>query len=48
MPIMDEIDKIRKKIKKESEDLFDIDEDSDIPVHEQFVREKKIKKIFKG
>jgi len=42
---MDEIDKIKKKIKKEIEEGFEVDEDSDIPVHERYVKEKKIKKI---
>ena len=40
-----------KKKKKEmwgdEEDQLDIDEDSDIPVHEDFVKEKKVKK-YKG
>ena len=44
----DEIEKLRKKIKKESEDLFEVDENSDIPVHERYVKEKNIKKIRKS
>lgn len=42
---MDEIDKIKKKIKKEIEESFEVDEDSDIPVHEKRVKEKNIKRI---
>jgi hypothetical protein len=43
---MKEIEKIRKKLKKESEKNIEID-DSDIPVHEKFVREEHIKRIKK-
>lgn len=42
---MNEIKKLRKKIEKEAEETFEINEDSDIPVHERYVKEKKIKKI---
>lgn len=38
-------DRLRKKLEEESEDLYDIDEDSDLPIHEKFVKEKRIKKI---
>jgi len=41
---MEEIDKIRKKLIKDSG--IDID-DSDIPVHEKFVKEKNLKKLKK-
>ena len=40
-----EIDKIRKKLKKEFDDAVDIDEDSDIPISEREVKDKKIKQI---
>jgi len=40
----DEINQLRKKIKKQAEELFELDEHSDIPVHERYVKEKKIKK----
>ena len=40
----DEINQLRKKIKKQAEELFEVDENSDIPVHERYVKEKKIKK----
>ena len=43
---MEEIEKIRKKIKKEIEENIEID-DSDIPVHEKYVKEEHIKKIKK-
>ena len=41
---MDEIEKLKKKIKKEFEENIEIDEDSDLPVHEKYTKEKKIKK----
>lgn len=41
---MDEIKKLRKKLKKEAEEGFEVDENSDIPVHERFVKEKKVRK----
>ena len=43
---MDEIEKIKRKIRQELEENMDID-DSDIPVHEKFVREEHIKKLKK-
>ena len=36
--------KKKPKIIKELEDIMEIDEDSDLPVHEKFTKEKKIKK----
>jgi hypothetical protein len=42
---MEEIDKLRKKIKKEVEDIIEVDEDSDIPIREKQVKEKKFKEI---
>lgn len=43
---MEEIDKIKRKIRKQAEKNIDID-DSDIPVHEKFVREEHIKQLKK-
>ena len=39
------LDKIRKKIKEEVEDLYEVDEDSDIPISEKKVKEREIKKL---
>jgi len=44
----DEINQLRKKIKKQAEELFEVDENSDIPIHEPYVKEKDIKKIRKS
>jgi len=44
---MGELDKLRKKIKKEAEKNIEIDEDSDLPIHEKYTKEKKIKKFKK-
>lgn len=48
---MAELDKFRKKIRKEIEKTFVVDEDSDFPVHERYTKEtnvltmkKKVKK----
>lgn len=41
---MDEIKKLKKKIKKEFEEHIEINPDSDYPVHEKLTKEKKIKK----
>ena len=41
----DEIDKLRKKIKKDFSDNVDVDLDSDIPVSEKKVKDKKIREI---
>jgi len=43
---MEEIDKIKKRIKREAEKNLELD-DSDIPVHEKFVQEKHIKQLKK-
>ena len=43
---MEEIDKIKKRIKREAEKNIEID-DSDIPVHEKFVKEEHIKQLKK-
>lgn len=43
---MEEIDKLRRKIKREAEKNIEINE-SDIPIHEKFVKEEHIKTIKK-
>jgi hypothetical protein len=35
----------KTKIDEEVEELYEVDEDSDLPVHEKFVKQKKIRKI---
>jgi len=42
---MDEIEKLKKKIRKEVEENLELDEESDIPVHERYVKEEQIKRI---
>lgn len=44
---MDMFKKKKKKTKldDEIEDLYEVDEDSDLPVHEKFTKQKKIKKL---
>jgi|TARA_B100001971_G_C18252828_1_gene579662 hypothetical protein len=42
---MNEIKKLKKKLEKEAEEGFELDEDSDIPIHEKHVKEKKIKRM---
>jgi len=37
--------KKKKNIFEENEELYEYDEGSDLPVHEKFVKEKKIKKL---
>jgi|TARA_B100002003_G_C13785912_1_gene388897 hypothetical protein len=44
---MEEIDKLRKKIKKEAEKNIEVD-DSDIPIHEKHVKEEHIKQLKKN
>ena len=39
----DEIEKIKKKLKKDFDEL--VDTDSDIPVHEKRAKDKKIREI---
>ena len=41
---MDEVNKLKKKIKEEFEEHIEIDEESDHPIHEKYTKEKKIKK----
>jgi len=43
----EEIEKLRKKLKKQFENTFEIDENSDIPIHERFVKEEDIKTLKK-
>ena len=40
-----EIDKIRKKLHKEFDEIADFDLDSDIPVTEKRVKDKKIRMV---
>ncbi len=40
--------KLRKKLRKEYEDIFEIDEKSDFPVHERYTKEEDIQKIAKN
>lgn len=42
---MDKKDKLKKKLEEETEDLYEVHENSDIPITEKRVKEKKIKKI---
>jgi hypothetical protein len=42
---MDDIEKIKRRLRKEFDDLIESDEDSDIPISERKVKEKKIKEI---
>jgi len=39
------IEKIKKKLQKESDKGYDVEEDSDIVVHEKRVKEKKFKTL---
>ncbi|MFA6888995.1 MAG: hypothetical protein WC254_05880 [Candidatus Woesearchaeota archaeon] len=39
---MTDIDKIRKKIQKEVEQTFTVDEHSDFPIHERYTKESDI------
>lgn len=41
----DDIGKLRKKLKKDFDNLFDSEEDSDIPISEKRVKDKKIREI---
>lgn len=40
-----ELDKIKKKLHKEFDDLLDVDPDSDLPVTEKKVKDKKIRML---
>jgi hypothetical protein len=41
----DELEKIKKKLKKEFDENIEVNPESDIPVSERKTKEKKIKKI---
>ena len=36
--------KKKTELDKEVDELYEVDEDSDLPVHEKFVKQKKIRK----
>lgn len=42
---MDEIEKIKKRLKKEIEESFDVEDESDIVVHEKRVKYRKFKTL---
>lgn len=37
-------EELQKKIEEELKEIVEVDEDSDLPVHERYVKDKKIKK----
>jgi len=37
--------KKKSKLDEEVEELYEVDEDSDLPVHEKFVKQKKIRQL---
>ena len=37
--------KKKTKLEEEIEELYEVDEESDLPVHEKFTKQKKIRKI---
>ena len=41
----EEMENMKKRLKKQAEDMFEIDENSDIPIHERYVKEEDIKRI---
>lgn len=43
----EEIEKLRKKLKKQYEDLFEVNERSDFPVHDRFTKEEDILEMKK-
>lgn len=43
--MQDEIEKIKKRLKKDFEESVEINNDSDIPVSEKKVKDKKIREI---
>ena len=43
----EEIDKLRKKLKKQFEDTFEVNEHSDFPIHEKYTKEEDIMAIKK-
>ena len=42
---MEKKDRLRKKLEEETEELYDVDEGSDIPIIEKRLKEKKIKTL---
>ncbi|MFH1606107.1 MAG: hypothetical protein ABIC91_02070 [Nanoarchaeota archaeon] len=40
---MSELDKLKKKIRDEVDEIWDFDEDSDLPVTEKKTKQKKIR-----
>lgn len=42
-----ELKKLKKKLKEELDEEPEIDLDSDVPIHEKRVKEKKIREIFR-
>lgn len=43
----EEIEKLRKKLKKQFENTFETNENSDIPIHEKRVKQEDIKTLKK-
>jgi len=41
---MSDIDKLKKKLEEEVDDLIDVNEDSDLPVTEKKTRQRKVLK----
>lgn len=42
---MDEIEKIKKKLRKTVQENIEVDEDSDIVVHERRTKDKKLRQL---
>jgi len=42
---MRDLKKLKKKIKEEIEEMIEVDEETEHPVHERFVKQKKIRKV---
>ena len=40
---MEELEKLKKKLKKEFNKNVEVDPDSDLPVHEKLVKQKKLR-----
>ncbi|MFC1752925.1 hypothetical protein ACFL96_05965 [Thermoproteota archaeon] len=43
--MIDELEKLKKKVKKQFEKDVEVDPDSDIIVHEKFVKQKKVRHL---
>lgn len=37
--------KIRKRLRKEYEDIFEVDEKSDLPIHERYTKEEDVQEM---